>query len=122
MAIGYNSQGVWTSVTYFRSSMPPGGADYKNETEARAEALRDLRARAPEQLSDTKILSSSDSTGYVAVGRGQHGAGKDENVVGRGKTQRDADAASLAELERIKAGRKKQIVYRYFSYGADAKR
>ena len=89
--------------------------------EARAEALRDLHARAPEQLARVEILSASDATGYVAVGRGQHHDGNERNVVGRGKTQGDADAAALAELERIEAGRKKQIVYRYFSYGADAK-
>ena len=118
VAIGYNEQGVWTAVTYYNSSTPKGGRDYKNEAQAREEALRDLRTRAAENLARATVLSSSDSTGYVAVARGKDKAGRDANVVGRGKTQREADEEALRQLKRGGATEKQTIVYRYFSNGA----
>jgi hypothetical protein len=121
VAIGYNAKEIWTAVTYYRSSTPSSGSDYKTERDARAEALRDLRARAGDQLSRAEILSSSDVSGYVAVGRAQNSTGRDENVVGRGKSQREADDAAFAQLTRVGATRKRQIVYRYFSNGVDSK-
>lgn len=120
VAIGYNSDGVWTAVTYYRSSTPPGGADYKNSTEAREEALRDLRARSGQNLARSSILASSDSTGYAAVARGKAKSGKDLNVVAYGKSQTDADKNALAQLNQAGAAENQKIVYRYFSYGADS--
>ena len=87
MAIGYNADGVWTSVTYFSSGTPKGGTRYKNEEEAREEALHDLRKRGGEGLARAEILSSSDATGYVAVARGADKSRKDENVAGRGPVE-----------------------------------
>ena len=120
VAIGYNAQGVWTAVTYYNSSTPKGGRDYKNEAAAREEALRDLKKRAGEGLAKASILSSSDVTGSAAVARGKDKAGRDVNVVGRGKTQSAADEDALAQLNRAGATEKQSIVYRYFSNGADS--
>jgi hypothetical protein len=121
VAIGYNSEGVWTAVTYYNSSTPPGGTDYKTEAQAREEAMRDLRARAGENLASSKIIAASDSTGYAAVARGKNREGKDENVVGYGKSQREADQNAFAQLKQVDAARKQKIVYRYFSHGSDSK-
>jgi hypothetical protein len=118
VAIGYNADGVWTSVTYYSSGSPKGGRDYKTESEARDEALRDLRKRGGEGLARAEILSSSDKTGFVAVGRGTDKSGKDQNAVGRGKTQAEADQNAAAQFG---ATRIQKIVYRYFSHGADGK-
>src|SRR5258707_439854 len=41
VAIGYNADGVWTSVTYYSSGTPKGGNRYKPEPQACQEALRD---------------------------------------------------------------------------------
>lgn len=120
VAVGYNADGVWTSVTYYASSKPKGGKDYKTEAEARDEALRDLRKRGGNETARTEILSSSDTTGFVAVARGADKSKKDHNVVGRGKSQREADADAMAELKRAGATKHQKIVYRYFSYGTDA--
>jgi hypothetical protein len=120
VAIGYNKDGIWTSVTYYSSSKPKGGKDYKTETEARDEALRDLRKRGGDQTASAEILSSSDATGFVAVARGRDNSGKDANLVGRGKTQKEADEKAFAELKNVGATKNQKIVYRYFSYGADA--
>jgi hypothetical protein len=121
VAIGYNSDGVWTSVTYYSSSTPKSGRDYKTEKEARDEALRDLHARGGENLARAMILSSSDVTVFAAVARGTDKLGKEVNLVGRGKSQAEADANSLEELKKVGASAKHNIVYRYFSYGADSK-
>jgi hypothetical protein len=121
VAIGYNGDGVWTSVTYYSSGAPKGGRDYKTEPEARDAALLDLRRRGDHQNARSEILSSSDSTGFVAVGRGANGSGKDQNVVGRGTTQQEADQNALAELKKAGATRNQKIVYRYFSHGSDGK-
>jgi hypothetical protein len=121
VAVGYNKEGVWTAVIYYCSSTPKGDKDYKTEKEAREEALRDLRARASEDLATANILASSDSTGFAAVARGKDKSGKDVNVVGYGKSQREADSKAFAQLNEVGAGAKQKIVYRYFSYGADSK-
>ena len=121
VAIGYNKDGVWTSVTYYASSKPKGGKDYKTEAEAREAATGDLRRRDVVKGARVEILSSSDATGYVAVVRGTDQSGKDQNVVGRGKTQREADETAMAELKKLGATKHQKIVYRYFSHGADGK-
>jgi hypothetical protein len=118
VAIGYNADGVWTSVTYYSSGAPKGGPDYKTEAEARDEALGDLKKRGGEALARAEILSSSDTTGYVAVGRGTDKSRKDQNVVGRGKSQKEADENAMSELKRLNATKNQKIVYRYFSNGS----
>jgi hypothetical protein len=120
VAIGYNKESVWTGVTYYASSKPKGGKDYKTENGAREEAMRDLRKRSSYAASTVKILSSSDSTGFVAVARAKDKSGKDINVVGRGKSQADADEQAIAQLNQAGASTEQKIVYRYFSYGADS--
>lgn len=119
VAIGYNQDGIWTSVTYYSSSTPKGGKDYKTDQEAREAALRDLRRRGDHQNARGEILSSSDSTGFVAVARGANEAGKDVNVVGRGQTQHEADEKAMTELKQRDATKNQKIVYRYFSNGSD---
>lgn len=121
VAVGYNSAGVWTSVTYYASSTASGGKDYKNETEARAQAERDLRARGLNNTRRIEILASSDATTFAAVGRGKQKSGQDANVVGYGKTQNEADKKAFAQLNAAGAVANQQIVYRYFSCGADSK-
>lgn len=120
MAIGYNADGVWTGVTYYCSSNPKGGKDYKTENGARDEAMRDLRKRSSYAASTVNILSSSDSTGFVAVARGKDKSGKDANVVGRGGSQKEADEKAFAELNNVGATKNQKIVYRYFSYGVNS--
>ena len=120
VAIGYNAEGVWTGVTYYASSKPKGGKDYKTENGAREEAMRDLRKRSSYAASTVNILSSSDSTGFVAVARGKDKSGKDVNVVGRGKSQTDADKQAIAQLNQAGASTEQKIVYRYFSHGSDS--
>ena len=119
VAIGYNSDGVWTGVTYYTSSKPKGGKDYKTEKEAGEEAVRDLQKRSANKAARVEILSSSNATGFVAVGRGKEKSGKELNVVGRGKSQADADQGAFGKLNAAGAKTKPKIVYRYFSYGAD---
>src|SRR5438270_1328044 len=80
VAVGYNSEGVWTAVTYYSSSSPKGGRDYKTEKEASEIALRDVRKRSEHEIASAKIIASSDSTGFVAVARGKDKSGKDVNV------------------------------------------
>jgi hypothetical protein len=118
VAIG---NGVWTDVTYFRSATPKGGKDYRTSAQAREFALRDVRRRSQSAVATTHILSSSDSTGFVSVARGQDKSGKDVNLVGRGKSQAGADRKAFDLLNQTGAGAKQKIVYRYFSYGSDSK-
>ena len=120
VAIGYNKDGVWTGVTYYASSKPEGGKDYKTENGAREEAMRDLRKRSNYAASTVNILSSSDSTGFAAVARGKDNSGKDVNVVGRGKSQKEADEKAFEQLKTSSATKDQKIVYRYFSYGSDS--
>ena len=108
-------------MTYYASSKPQGGKDYKTEAEAREAATRDLHKRDVVKEARIEIISSSDATGFVAVARGTDKSGKDANVVGRGKTQKEADDAAMAELQQHGATGKQKIVYRYFSNGTDAK-
>lgn len=117
VAIGYNKDGVWTSVTYYASSKPKGGTDYKTESEAREAATRDLQKRDVVKGARVEIISSSDATGFVAVARGTDNSGKDASVVGRGQTQKEADENAMAELKRRGATKNQKIVYRYFSHG-----
>jgi hypothetical protein len=121
VAVGYNSEGLWTAVTYHCSSTPKGGRDYKDLAQAREAALRDLHKRAPENLAKAIVLSASDSTGYVAVARGKMGSAREMNVVGRGESQAEADQKAFAQLNEARATADQKIVYRYFSYGADSK-
>jgi hypothetical protein len=121
VAIGYNADGIWTSVTYYSSGKPKGSSDYKTERDARDEALRDLRKRGGESLVRSEIISSSDSTGYVAVARGTDKSHKDQNVAGRGKTPTEAEQNAIAELNKAGASKGQKVVYRYFSHGEDGK-
>ncbi len=121
VAVGYNSEGIWTAVTYYRSSTPKGAWDFKSEKEAREIALADVRKRSEYPVATAKILDSSETTGFVTVARGQNRSGKDETVVGRGKLQIEADQVALAQLNEIRATADQKIVYRYFSYGCNCK-
>src|ERR1700737_1404214 len=120
VAIGYNAEGVWTTVTYYCSSTPKGGKDYKTEKEAREEALRDLRARAGKDRATGNVLASSNSTGFAAVARGKDKSGKATNVVGYGKSQTEAEKQAFAQLNEARATADQKIVYRYHSYAADS--
>jgi hypothetical protein len=120
IAIGYNYEGVWTAVTYNRSSTPKGGAHYHNAIQACNFAVRDLYARAAESLVRTEIVGRSDRTGYVTVMRGKAVTkNKDVTAVGRGLSQTEADQKAFALLEANGGRTDEQIVYRYFSYGDD---
>ena len=121
VAVGYNSEGIWTAVTYHCSSTSKGGRDYKDAKEAREAVLRDLRRRAPENLAKATILAASDLTGYVAVARGKAESGPETNVVGYGKSQVEADKKAFAQLNEALATIDQKIVYHYFSHGADSK-
>lgn len=123
VVIGYNDEGVWTAVTYNRSSTPKGGAHYRPSTEACTFALRDLRGRANDYLVRTEIIGKSDRTGYVAVAQGKAiTRNKDVTAIGRGKSQMEADQNALQLLNAREATTEEQIVYQYFSYGADSGR
>ena len=117
VAIGYNADGVWTAVTYDRSATPKRGKDYRTSAQARDFAIRDVRKRSESNVATTHILSSSDSTGFVAVARGQDKSGRDFHGVGRGKSQAEADKKAFDLLNEADAGAEQKIVYRYFSYG-----
>ncbi len=108
-------------VTYFASSSPKGGHDYKDAAEARKAALRDLRRRDRDNLAKAEVLADSDVTGYAAVARGKTGSGKDVTVVGHAKSQAAAEEKAVTDLNNAGATAKQKIVYRYFSYGADSK-
>ncbi len=121
IAIGYNCYGVWTAVTYNRSSTPKGGPHYHDATQARIFARRDLYVRASEDLAWTKIIGESNRTGYVAVARGRATkVNKDITTIGRGKSQMEADGNALKKLDDTEGTTNEKIVYRYFSYGADS--
>jgi hypothetical protein len=121
VAIGYNYDGVWTAVTYNRSSMPKGGANYHDSSKACQFAVRDLWARATEYLVRTEIIGQSDRTGYVAVAQGKAvERNKDVTAVGRGRSQNEADANALKLLNAREATTEAAIVYQYFSYGSDS--
>jgi hypothetical protein len=119
VVVGYNADGVWTTWTYYCSSTAKGGRDYKDAAQAREIALRDLRRRNGKQAR-TEVLAESDSTGYVACARAKTRTGKDVMVVGRGKSQAEADEDALDKLQRGDGTAEQKIVYRYHSYGADS--
>ena len=121
IAIGYNNDGAWTAVTYNRSSIPQGGAHYRPAAEACTFALRDLRVRASDYLARTAIVGESDRTGYVAVAQGKATVRtRDVTAVGRGRRQAEAGQKALERLNAAGVTTDEQIVYRYFSYGADS--
>jgi len=55
------------------------------------------------------------------VARGTDESGKDTIVIGRGKSQTEADNSTLELLNAAGIGVERKIVYRYFSHGADSK-
>jgi hypothetical protein len=121
IAIAFDCDGVWTAVTYFRSSTPKEGHHYWNATQACGFAVRDLRIRTPENLARTKIIGQSDRTGYVAVARGGvANENKDVTTIGRGTSQKEADENALMKLNERQATENEKIVYQYFSFGADS--
>ena len=122
IAVGYNYAGIWTALTYNRSSTPKGGAHYHDAQHACQFALRDLSIRASEELVRTKIIGQSDRTGYVTVARGRafEPQEKDVTAIGRGNSQDDADSNAVKKLDDDKATTNQEIVYRYFSYGDDS--
>jgi hypothetical protein len=121
IAIGYNYDGVWIAVTYNRSSTLKGGPHYRESAQACIFAMRDLRVRASDDLVRTKVIGQSDATGYVAVARGRaEKRNKDVTVIGRGNSQTEADENALQKLNDTEATTNQEIVYRYFSYGADS--
>jgi hypothetical protein len=122
IAMAFNSDGVWTAVTYNRSSTPKGGPHYHKAAQACLFALRDLRVRAADDLAWTKIIGESDRTGYVTVARGY--VPMEDTVVtaiGRGKSQEEADKKAMEKLSSIRAIVDQTIIYQYFSYGADSR-
>ena len=121
IVMGYNYDGVWTAVTYYRSSTPKNGHHYWNATEACTRAERDLRTRAGKELARTKIIGQSDRTGYVTVARGSVAdANKGITAIGRGQSQKEADENALKKLKAIETTANEKVVYRYFSYGMDS--
>jgi hypothetical protein len=121
VVVGYNADGIWTDVTYYRSATPKGGKDYRTSNQARESAIRDVRKRSKFPVATTKIVSFSDLTGFVAVAHGQNKSGRDFHAVGRGKSQPEADQQALQFLNEAGAGEEQTIVYRYFSYGVVSK-
>ncbi|MDQ6624749.1 MAG: hypothetical protein M3Y69_01220 [Verrucomicrobiota bacterium] len=120
VVIGYNADGVWTSVMYYSSGTPKGGADYKDEAGAREAATRDLKQRAGEGVVRTSILASSDRTAHVAYARGKTPAGKDLHAVSYAATENDAKAKAFADLRRQGATKELKVFYHYFTHGGDA--
>ena len=121
IVMGYNYDGVWTAVTYYRSSTPKNGHHYWNAAEACTRAERDLRTRAGKELARTKIIGQSDRTGYVTVARGSVAdANKGITAIGRGQSQKEADENALKKLKAIETTANEKVVYRYFSYGMDS--
>jgi len=100
LTIGYNADGVWTSVTYYCSGTPKGGADYKDEAGAREAATQDLKRRAGEGVVKVTVFAASDRTGHVAYARGKPKAGKDLHAVGYGGSKQEAESRALADLKR----------------------
>jgi hypothetical protein len=120
VAVGYTSGGTWTAVTYYSSSTPKGGTDYKNSVDARAAALQDLRRRAGENAAKSEILASSDLTTHAVVARAETQSGKDVIVVGYGKSEAEAEKKAANDLKKNGATAKQKIMYRYFSHGEDS--
>jgi hypothetical protein len=120
VAMAYDSDGVWIAVTYIRSTTPKGGPHYHDSSEAAASARQDLHRRAGIYLFRTKVIGQSDRTCYVTVARGNSSKpNTGVTVIGRGKTQSQADQDALQQLNHAAAADEK-IVYQYFSYGSDS--
>jgi hypothetical protein len=120
IVVAYNSDGIWTAVTYSRSTTPKGGAHYHDAAQACVAAERDLHDRAGEGLARTKVIGQSDRTGYVSVARGRKPfVGHQVTAVGRGQSQAEADHDVLEKLMTAEA-KDGQFLYRYFSYGSDS--
>jgi hypothetical protein len=119
LAIGYNKDGVWTAVTYYCSSTAKGGSDYKTEAEAKEEALKDLKKRAPEGLEKSTVFSSSDRTGHFAYARGKNADDKDFHAVGFGASKEAAEKDAFEQLKRAGGTNEQKVIYSYFSHGAD---
>ncbi len=121
VAMAYNSDGVWTAVTYIRSTTPKGGAHYHESTEAASSARQDLHRRAGTDVFRTKVIGQSDRTCYVTVARGKSSKPNTcVTVIGRGDTQSQADQDALQQLSHAAAAADEKIVYQYFSYGTDS--
>jgi len=120
VAVGYNSDGVWTAVTYYSSGTPKGGADYKDEAGAREAAVRDLENRAGEGVAKVTVIGASDRTGHVACARGKTRAGKDLHAVGYGATKQEASRTAFEELNGAGATKNQKVIYSYFSHGSEA--
>jgi len=124
IAMGYNWAGVCTTISHNRSSTPKGGAHYHSAAQACASALHDLHARGDQQTVRSKIIGQSDRTGYVAVAQGRKVASANSvnvvTVIGRGKTQADADQNAFQLLADRAVTDEKTIIYKYFSYGSDS--
>lgn len=119
VAMAFDSDGVWISLTYIRSTTPKGGAHYHDSTEAGASARQDLHRRAGTEVFRTKVIGQSDQTCYVTVARGKSSKPNTcVTVIGRGKTQSQADQDALQQL-RHAAAADETIVYQYFSYGSE---
>ena len=125
IAIGYNGSGVWTAVTFNRSSTPKGGLHYHDSTEACARAMRDLQLRAGEDIARMQILGQSNRTGFVTVARARSTKISSEGpldvtAIGRGKSQIEADRNAFQKLTNSQGTIDQKIVYQYFSYGSDS--
>jgi hypothetical protein len=119
VAVGYNADGVWAAVTYYSSSTPAGGKDYKDSAHAREAALRDVRRRGSD-VAKGEVIAASDRTGNFAVARGKPASGRELIVVGYGTSQVEADKAALEKLTEAGAAANQAVMYRYFSYGSDS--
>lgn len=120
VAVGYNADGVWTAVTYYCSGTAKGGSDYKDESGARAAAVRDLERRAGEGVVTTKVIAASDRTGHFAYARGKTRSGEELHAVGYGATKVEAEGKAFRELDRGGPTVRRKVIYNYFSHGADA--
>jgi hypothetical protein len=118
VVIGYNADGVWTSVIYYCSGTPKGGADYKDEASAREAAVADLKKRAGEGVVTTKVLAASDRTGHFAYARGKNRAGEDLHAVGYGASKEAAEADATGQLQQLCVPGKRKVIYNYFSHGS----
>src|SRR3954464_212524 len=113
VAIGYNKDGVWTSVSYYSSGTAKGGSDYKDEAGAREEAIRDLKKRGGEDIAQTDILASSDKTAHVVYARGKTDKGEDKHAVAYGSSEDDAKDKAFADLKKNGATKELKVFYHY---------
>lgn len=121
VAVAYNAEGIWTAATYFCSSTPKGGSDYRDASGAREAVQRDLKKRAGENVARTSVIASSDRTGHFAYARGKTTGGKEMHAVGFGVSEAEAAKDALERLNRDGATVDQKVIYKYFSYGADAR-